>query len=237
MSADCRAIGISMHDSSDKQNTWEERKTYFVKFREEVDKRLLQNSDNFDKALLTYSSAGLALSLGFLKDFIPLRDAKAGVLLYISWALFTATVIITIASYLTSQKALWRSLGLAERYYLRYDEAAITDRNVWEQLTIAAAVIGGCLFFFALVCSAVFVAVNLEESQVAKSSNRVEIQSIVPPAPLSGDSSAASQIGRGAPVPAMQAVPQQPSVGAAAAASAGAGQGQAANASASAAKP
>ena len=31
----------------------------------------LSSSENFDKAVLTFSSAGLALSVGFLKDFVP----------------------------------------------------------------------------------------------------------------------------------------------------------------------
>src|SRR3569832_1908841 len=67
----------------------EERKRLYERHREELSKRQISNAENLDKSILTYSAAGLALSLGFLKDFIPISQAKYAWMLYGSLAGFT----------------------------------------------------------------------------------------------------------------------------------------------------
>lgn len=94
----------------------QERKMLFAELKSELFKRQLSNSDNLDKAVLAYSSAGLALSLGFLKDFISLATASQKWLLFTSWALFVLAVVVTIVSFLTSQRGIAKQLKLGERY-------------------------------------------------------------------------------------------------------------------------
>lgn len=48
----------------------EEIKKIHADFVAEIRKRELSSSENFDKSILTLSSAGLTLSVGFLKDFV-----------------------------------------------------------------------------------------------------------------------------------------------------------------------
>jgi hypothetical protein len=81
----------------------EERQKLFDELKAKLNKRELSNAENFDKSVLTYSSAGLAFSLAFLKDFLPIAKAVWGWLLYCSWGLFTLAIIITIISYHTLQ--------------------------------------------------------------------------------------------------------------------------------------
>ncbi len=64
------------------ENDSDGRKKLFAELKGELFKRQLSNSDNFDKAVLAYSSAGLALSLGFLKDFVPIAKASYTCLLF-----------------------------------------------------------------------------------------------------------------------------------------------------------
>jgi hypothetical protein len=101
----------------------------------EKNKRELSNAENFDKAILTYSSAWLGFSLAFLKDFLPITSAKYGWLLYSSWILFMLAVIVTVTSYITSQRALKRFESIGERYYLNNEEAAFDAPNIWGSLT------------------------------------------------------------------------------------------------------
>lgn len=138
-----------------------ERKKLFAELKGELYKRQLSNSDNFDKAVLAYSSAGLALSLGFLKDFVPLAKAGYKYLLFTSWALFVLAVIITIISFLVSQQGIAKQLKLSERYYLEHDETALAERNVWASATEIIPFIAGISFVAALICTALFVYFNI----------------------------------------------------------------------------
>ncbi|MDP1080667.1 hypothetical protein Q6298_28625, partial [Klebsiella pneumoniae] len=76
----------------------EERKRLYEKRREELFKLRLSNLENLDKSILTYSSAGLALSLGFLKDFIPIYQAKFAWALYGSWICFAFAISLVVLS-------------------------------------------------------------------------------------------------------------------------------------------
>ena len=116
----------------------EERKKLFFDFKAELYKRQLSNAENFDKSVLTYSSAGLGFSLAFLKDFLPITKAACGWLLYLSWGLFTFAIIITIFSYMTSQRGIKNQLSISERYYLKNDENALKEKTDAASLTVLA---------------------------------------------------------------------------------------------------
>lgn len=139
----------------------QERKMLFAELKSELFKRQLSNSDNLDKAVLAYSSAGLALSLGFLKDFISLATASQKWLLFTSWALFVLAVIVTIVSFLTSQRGIAKQLKLGERYYLEQDESALSESNRCAVATEIMSVLAGLSFVAALVCTTFFVYFNV----------------------------------------------------------------------------
>jgi hypothetical protein len=103
----------------------EERQKLCDQLNAELNKRELSNAENFDKAVLTYSSAGLAFSLAFLKDFLPIAKAAWGWLLYFSWGLFTLSIIATITSYITSQLGIKKERDKGERYYRDKEEGAL----------------------------------------------------------------------------------------------------------------
>jgi hypothetical protein len=85
------------------ENDAKERTRVYERTRDDLSKRQLSNAENLDKSVLTYSGAGLALSLGFLKDFIPIREAKLPWALYGSWIAFTAAMVLVVLSYVFSQ--------------------------------------------------------------------------------------------------------------------------------------
>lgn len=92
--------------------------------RKELIERQFSNSESYDKAILTLSSAFLALSLTFIKDVLgagPVRDVWT---LYASWMVFAAAIICTVASFRVSDAALNVQVDLIERYYQGRDEAA-----------------------------------------------------------------------------------------------------------------
>jgi hypothetical protein len=182
----------------------------FSEMKAEIYKRQLSNSENFDKSVLTYAVAGLGLSLGFLKDFIPITKAAHAWMLYGSWALFVVAVVLTMISFPLSQAGLKRQLALAERYYLQEDESVLTEMNSFSRYTEHANRWSGASFLLGLMLTTLFVAVNLkgaaEMQEPPKTSQGTPLGAIVPdlqriPQP---DST------RGAPVPNIQPVENTP---------------------------
>ena len=52
-----------------------ERQRLYEEYRKDLLARQLSNAQNFDKAVLSLSTAGLGFSLAFIKDIIPLTKA------------------------------------------------------------------------------------------------------------------------------------------------------------------
>lgn len=134
----------------------------------EINKREVSSSENFDKAVLTFSSAGLALSVGFLKDFVPIQSATAPWTLYWSWALFTAATCATITSFLMSSRALEAEKGRAYAYYMEGDDDALNRGNAWDHITTFLNYTSGGTFLLAMVLSVVFISINLEMGSAMK---------------------------------------------------------------------
>ena len=144
----------------------EQRQTLFAELKAELLKRQLSNSDNFDKAVLAYATAGLGFSLAFLKDFLPIAKAQGSWMLYASWALFVLSIVLTIVSFMASQRGITKQLALSERYYLKRDESALSERNLYSIITDCLNNLSGVAFIVALIATTVFVSLNLERASL-----------------------------------------------------------------------
>ncbi|CAM4003067.1 hypothetical protein [Bordetella tumulicola] len=142
----------------------EAAQTLYKAFLDDAKKRQLSSSENFDKSILTYSSGGLALSLAFLKDFIPIRTATMPYLLYGSWALFVLSTALTTVSFLVSYKAQTLSIQYAEKYYLEGNECYLNRQSWCDRCTKWFNLISGAAFILALVFTSIFVAINLNKA-------------------------------------------------------------------------
>ncbi len=58
-----------------------------------------------DRAVLTLSAGLLGLSLAFIKDVVPLSQAIALWLLYLSWGFSAGAILLTLFSFLASKSA------------------------------------------------------------------------------------------------------------------------------------
>ena len=170
--------------------------------------RQLSNAENFDRAILTYSTAGLGLSLAFLKDFLPITEAGYAWLLYGSWGMFTLAITITICSYISSQRGITRQLVLGERYYMRRDEAAVTEKNLFVAMTDWLNNVSGLCFIAAIIFTTAFVSINLERASTMAEQKRVFTQDGAP-VPTLQKFEQTGNLQRGAPIPALQQIPQQ----------------------------
>ena len=62
--------------------------------------------DSYDRAVLSLSGGGLAVSLVFLKDVIGTRDLISRDLLLSGWILWVLSILAVLASHFFSQRAL-----------------------------------------------------------------------------------------------------------------------------------
>ncbi len=189
----------------------EERKKVHAELKVELFKRQLSNSENFDKAILTYSSAGLALSLGFLKDFIPITRADASWVLFLSWGLFVIAVVATLFSFISSQFGIMKQLIINDRYYLKMDDAALFESNFFARCTDWLAYVAGIAFVVAIASSTIFVSINLERAAIMAEQKQVPLRE---GASVPTIQRVPQTVQKGAPVPGIQQIPQQTSQGA-----------------------
>ena len=76
------------------------------KHKDELLKRDLSNTENYDKAILTLSSAGLGFSLVAIKSIVPWESAVFVWLVISGWSLLLLSIIICLVAYLVSNKAI-----------------------------------------------------------------------------------------------------------------------------------
>lgn len=139
----------------------EERKRLYSEYRKELLKRQLSNSENFDKAILSLSTAGLGFSLAFIENIIPLSEARFVYFLPISWYLFASAIVLTLISFFTSQSGITRQLVHAERYYLDGETKFLSKKNVLATMTIVLNSLSGISFVAAVLCTVIFVSLNI----------------------------------------------------------------------------
>jgi hypothetical protein len=202
----------------------EERKALHDTLRDDLFKRQLSNAENLDKAILTLSSAGLGLSLSFLKEFLSSARPAAAWLLYWSWYLFGAAIVSTVLSFISSQRGITKRLEQNWRYYQAGDDAVPSERNFFGDLTDWLACLAASAFILAVVSTIIFVRVNVERrtamSQVEKivkpdgleRGAPVPKTQPVPATPQETTLTPASKVRDGAPVPGVQRIPPAPGI-------------------------
>jgi hypothetical protein len=119
------------------------------------------STDDFDKNLLAVSSAALGFSIAFIKDIVHLPTASWHSVLFASWLLFVACIVITVFSFRLSVAALNKHLEYLHCYYENKDEKFLTKKStagiVLNWFTWAAA----ACFFAGILCTIAFCVKNL----------------------------------------------------------------------------
>ncbi|MCK2127562.1 hypothetical protein MX652_12775 [Thauera aromatica] len=198
------------------------------KFREDILRRQLSNTENYDKAVLSLGTTFLGFSMAFVKDFTPYHQAILGWLLPSSWGLFGLSIIATIASFFASQRGLAIQLEYAEQYYLRGDESVLTKTNPAAKWTNKLNAGSAISFVLAVVATIVFTATNLvtggnmteKKGNVTKGASIPNIQTTpgiaIEGAGIPGIQQVPNGVGiatGGAQIPTMQQVAKPPTSG------------------------
>lgn len=147
-----------MVETHDDDNT---RNAMYSEYRRDLLGRQLSNAVQHDKAILSLSTGALGLSIGFIKDIVPLKEALAIRLLILSWSLFGAAIIGTVVSYPIGQKAINVQLKYAEKYYIEKKNEYFKRRNPWSVAIMYIGMVSSVAFVIAVILTVIFVSLNL----------------------------------------------------------------------------
>ncbi len=139
----------------------EENRKIYASFRDYLLKGQMSNSENFDKSILSLSSAALGISLAFIKDIVKIKDAQFVWSLKLSWILFTIAIISTVVSFATSQRSITIQLVYAEKYYLEEKNEYLNKKNWWTSITKFLNTFSAIIFVLAIILTVVFVIINI----------------------------------------------------------------------------
>ena len=139
----------------------EDTKRIYSETRKDLLIRQLSNSEAYDKAILSLSSALLGISLAFIKDIIRSGAACHKEFLYYSWYLFALSIVLTLISFMMSNLGIKRQLKYAQRYYLEGKAEYLKKRSIYARLTDFANILSGISFILAIVFTVRFVTLNI----------------------------------------------------------------------------
>ncbi|ANA39414.1 hypothetical protein A2G06_02355 [Geobacter anodireducens] len=152
-------------------------------YRKELWNAQKSSHEQYDKALLTFSGGGLAISLALVKDLFPADVMVIPWLLVLSWGLFCTSIVLTVMSFLTSQKSISVQLDYFEKF-VSGDLSYWNKKNPFTAATIWLNRVSGGAFVSAVIAVTVFSAVNMNEVlQMTEKTERLQGGVVAPPMP------------------------------------------------------
>ena len=149
---------------------------------------------------------------GTIINILSLNDADYSFLLYLSWALFVFSVIVTLLSFFTSQKAIDQHLEIAHKYYIEFDTDALQTRSKYAKITEMLNKVGAILLVLGLLCTCIFVGFNLSKGKAMTTKGFANDGAIIPS--MQKTPQGGNTVTKGATIPVLQSIPANPQGGA-----------------------
>ncbi|MGA8849494.1 MAG: hypothetical protein WB564_06715 [Dehalococcoidia bacterium] len=129
-------LGEQAKSSNDTQPSYNEAeyKTYLEE-RRHLQDALLDQSRSFDKYVLTMAASTFGLSFLFIQHIVPEPTADTMRFLVAAWGAFAGSILITLISFLLSQKACLRQIEILGRWLGRRSEELQKPINVYTRIT------------------------------------------------------------------------------------------------------
>lgn len=130
-------------------------------YRREILKRELSNTESYDKAILTLSSAALGFSITASGFLIPAEGPVFSAFLIFGLFFLCLSVTISLLAFWVSNKALERYLRGAESYYLENDLDSFNSPNIYDQVNKISNIASGVIFVSAMFMIVAFFLANV----------------------------------------------------------------------------
>lgn len=151
---------LAKRKNNNQPNPKAENRRIFEDARDHLNEASLKNTEQLDKAILSLSSAGLALSLSFAKFIQPIDDAQCINLLKVSWLCFSLAIVSTIIAFVLSNSAIAIEREHIFKYYIDEDDEYATKKNYWGIATYWINRISALSFISAILSMVTYVWLN-----------------------------------------------------------------------------
>lgn len=121
------------------------------------------SSDEYDKAILTVASGGLALSIAFIEKIVPLQMAVGIGWLQASWGAFALSILAVVFSFRLSIVALDQHLKHLEKYYLEQQPEYLSKATPVDRWLRFCNWTSGVSLVVAIAATALFAWMNMKE--------------------------------------------------------------------------
>ena len=117
----------------------------------------IKSLESYDKAVMTLSGSGLAISFAFIKDIIGSDAIKCTVFLTLSWIAWSLSILAVITSFLFSHYALNKAIEALDN-----DDKENQLGSLFDKGTRTLNILSGSLFFIGTICMVVFAINNID---------------------------------------------------------------------------
>ena len=131
----------------------------YIKERQLLFNAKLKGSQSLDKALLTLSAGALALSLTFINQIAPHPQPATLKFIIVAWSCFGLSILSTLLSFWTSQKACDKQIKILEATFLGQGDRKKLA-NKYSCATAILNLFSVLLFIGGIVSFAIFSAIN-----------------------------------------------------------------------------
>jgi hypothetical protein len=138
-----------------------ERLRLYERTRDGLDASGRAISGDYDRALLTLSSAFLGGSLALTNQVVPLNAATNKWMLYGAWGFLGLTIILTLVSFIYGLLTLQTLRDAAERYYIKQEQDAQKVSVRVQKVVLSYVVACGLSFGIAIALLAGFISINV----------------------------------------------------------------------------
>lgn len=126
------------------------RRGMFDKYEAELRSRELSNSQQYDKAILTLSSAGFAISVTALQALKGHTEIENIFFIVCSWWLFFLTIAFSLLGFVVGNSAIRRQIKFAKDYYIQCFKDAGPKTSFLVRLNSALNILAGVTFLTAI---------------------------------------------------------------------------------------
>jgi len=180
----------------------------YERMRDELIQSQRINSDNFDKAILSLSSAGLGITVSFISNLIDLSRAQWLFALYLTWIFFIFAIVSTILSFLVSQGGINKQLDSLEPIYLEKENVDNKKISLISKTLKWLTAISAVAFVLAILCLVSFSIINISKGAIKMSDdNKIKLTILNEGVPLNNLQKAVkTPLQKGLPVNNLQPV-------------------------------
>jgi uncharacterized membrane protein YdcZ (DUF606 family) len=119
-----------------------------------------EETHKFDKTILTLAAGAFGFSLAFVKEIVPGITQGTFILLLASWTSFGLSLLATLISFLTSQRACRNQIIILEKVIFdrQKKEEEINRAAEWTQRLNIFSIVA---FIVGIILLVIFVSINL----------------------------------------------------------------------------